>query len=91
MKKLYVGCRVRVVGPAYSEVLGQEARIIGVNVPGNEYGRAFFGFWLDLPGESDGDDGRWVFEAHELEPIQDPGHQVIEWSECLWQPEGITA
>jgi len=27
----------------------------------------------------------------QLEPLQNDGRKVVEWSECLWQPEGMTA
>lgn len=27
----------------------------------------------------------------QIEPIQYDGMQPVEWSECLWQPEGISA
>lgn len=29
--------------------------------------------------------------GRQLEPIVDDGRKVVEWSDCLWQPEGIAA
>lgn len=29
--------------------------------------------------------------AELFEPLTDPGRELVAWSECLWQPEGISA
>lgn len=93
MKRLFVGCRVRIVCPR-SPRHGWEARIIGCDVPGIEFGRRYVGFWVDLPGKTTAADGRWIFEADELERIIGPDlNQVIEWSDMadLWTPSGVEA
>lgn len=85
MKRLYVGCRVRITGcdagSLAKNFIGMEARI--VKKTQNLMG------W-DMWGVDIGDGG-WCFLDHELEPIQDPGHQVGTWEGCVWQPEWFKA
>lgn len=87
MKRLYVGCRVRVVAlftKNTAATVGLEGRVNELDCK-NRLGRPGF------VGVTIGSDDSWCFHPDKLEPIQDPGHQVVEWSECLWQPEGIAA
>lgn len=91
MKKLYVGCRVRVGwvrNPSYAHEVGKEGVIVE-----SRSNSLFTIYGLDTsPIESAG--LSWVgFTADQLERIQDPGHRVISWEEMadLWTPEKVGA
>lgn len=98
MKRLYVGCRVRVVRLNESAsvfdygAIGLEGIIneIGCSNDLGEHG--LFGVTLPIPAENRRNED-WCFYADELEPIQDPGRQVISWEEMagLWTPEKVGA
>lgn len=77
-----IGTRVRVVKSAFPSHVGKEGRIVGVDP--DDPRRAVY--LLDIIG-CDGERGWWC--RHEsVEPITKyDGNQVVEWSECLWQPE----
>lgn len=88
MKRLYVGCRVRVVNDPEGdqEMKGREGVVIAIEVATYDWDKTpVRGVKVDL-GDIICRAPYWA-----VRPIQDPGHQVVEWSECLWQPEGITA
>lgn len=86
----YVGQMVRVNMPA-STVHGRETVILDLFVGVGRY----VGHRVDLLVEVGYGAGemRCVFEPHELEPILDPGREVISWSamEGLWVPGGVVA
>lgn len=89
MKRLFVGCRVRVVGPWLGfgpSPRGHEGRITA----SGEFVGGFSGEVCEWEIEVPGWDAL-VAKSEDLEPIQDPGHQIVSWSECLWQPEGMPA
>lgn len=97
MKRLYVGCRVRVNCPV-SVSHGVETRITSELQRFDDAVASFFGHEVDIPLEprdTPGSDA-WIglcaaFEPHELEPIIPEGHQIVSWEACLWTPEGIPA
>jgi hypothetical protein len=86
MKRLYDGCRVRVVYcNAVPGLAGTETRIIG------ESERCFGLFgdeWIGYPVDL----GLAGFRptADQLEPIQDPGRELVSWESMrdLWTPAG---
>lgn len=105
MKRLYVGCRVRILwSRKFPELAGQEGRIVpvptGINpFNGHTYTNLSGRPWAVAPdcwGHPSPPSGEsyWFSPFPEqLEPIQDPGHQVISWAdmEGLWQPKGVEA
>ena len=34
---------------------------------------------------------RCYTNKYKLVPLTDPGRELVAWSECLWQPEGVSA
>lgn len=100
MAAFYVGQRVRVVRgyprpskgtyPKHSACfLGGEATVRGTMSQPNA------GFWTadgcDISIQPDGFPRCGMVFSSMLEPIQPEGHKTVEWSKCLWQPEGIAA
>jgi hypothetical protein len=87
MSKFYVGQRVRIVGcdPGSSakKLIGSQCRI-------TRPGRNCLGWDM---WSVDADGGGFCFLESELEPILDPGREVISWSamEGLWVPGGVVA
>lgn len=93
MKRLYVGCRVRVVD--YANMREFCRKFIGMQgvISGRcDCGLASCNYWevSDMRNEHNILIG-WHPDA--LEPIQDPGHQVISWADMadLWTPSGVEA
>ncbi len=90
MKRLYVGCRVRIVRADFRpNMLNATARIVRHTKFGS-------GDWdLDVDGFAPPPIyGYWVVDSDQLEPIQDPDlNQVITWAdmEGLWTPSGVEA
>lgn len=81
MATFYVGQRVRIVRTTHSInnfLIGRETVVSGFNGRGDVL--------TPLNGEALYGSG---FNPSHLEPIQYDGNKVIEWSECLWQPEHI--
>lgn len=112
MKRLYVGCRVRILwSNSWPELTGKEGRVVEAPVgQPNCMGRPCAKGRADsIPVAPDcwgtpvapypglpinGRRYSWFGPtAEQLEPIQDPGHEVISWEEMrgLWQPEGEVA
>lgn len=92
MKRLYVGCRVRIVAAAnFPEMIGTETRIVGQGDGWSHVHRRLFAGWLLDCRNPDG--LRSCATSEQLEPIQDPGHQVISWADMadLWTPSGVEA
>lgn len=89
--KFYVGQRVRVVNAGRSvHLIGQEARIVRWRDRAycGKRGVYYTGWQTTLTNVM----GRpFVAEVGWLEPILDPGREVIGWEECLWQPEWYKA
>lgn len=93
MKRLYVGCRVRITGCQFPQksahLVGRAGRVIGSRDSTSGFA------WevaIDGLGEIRPYDGRrYAFLPEHLEPVADPGHQIVSWSECLWLPEGMPA
>lgn len=92
MKRLYVGCRVRVLDDPMGnpKVAGREGVIVEMDIRTFERDRKTrtVGAKVDMGGMLFCRAPYWV-----LSPIQDPGHQVISWAdmEGLWQPKGVEA
>lgn len=92
MKRLYVGCRVRILRASgfdlYPHLTGKEGVISGrcdcdvTDCPCWEL-HGFYGHTGRLIG----------FHPDHLEPIQDPGRQSIDWADMadLWTPSGVEA
>ena len=96
MARFYVGQRVRVLwkrtGPSPPGVEGRVVEIgywpagtLAKNGAAYQYGGQCF---VDIGTENLG-----LFLFDQLEPIQDPGRQVISWEEMadLWTPEKVGA
>ena len=91
MKRLYVGCRVRVVGAdAYSRQQGVQVGDTGTVAVLHHVGQIHR---VKIDGRPGVVGDTYALADDELEPIQDPGHQVISWAdmEGLWQPQGVEA
>lgn len=105
MATFYVGQRVRIKWCRHwPELAGSEGTVIGTH-DGSEsdgveahpdglglyYDVAPDGFRTNRLPKADFPTGYALFSpsAEQLEPIQYDGNKVIEWSECLWQPEHI--
>jgi hypothetical protein len=105
MATFYVGQRVRIKYSVWwPELAGSEGTVIGTHDgsarvgvkahpggPGLYYEVAPDGFRTNRLPKVDSPTGYALFSpsAEQLEPIQYDGNKVIEWSECLWQPEHI--
>lgn len=85
MARFYVGQRVRVVCPGVS-TNGRETTIRELNVMARHYGATYCGHLVDIPHPTF---GYCAYEPHELEPIQDPGRQVVSWEGGVWMPEHL--
>lgn len=91
MATFYVGQRVRIVGAGASLFLiGTEARIVRWSDRAfcRQREEVYSGWILDVQAV---DGAPFCARPEWIEPIVDDGRKVIEWSECLWQPEGIAA
>lgn len=101
MKKLYVGCRVRILfSNGWPELAGQEGRIVGKTAE-----RAASGGFCEwdvapdswgtplAPKRSRSGGNFFSPGSDQIEPITPEGHQVISWEEMaeLWTPERIEA
>lgn len=88
MSKFYVGQRVRVIRcdlrPAF---VGAETVITGRAEFVDQSWRGGDSWWGYPVALADG----FLPPADYLEPILYDGNQTVEWSECLWQPEGVAA
>lgn len=97
MKRLYVGCRVRLKffwdGRPVSS--GFTGRIIsfGFWPKGHQPDGGFLGFDADCRVRWDDGNRREFTNADRLEPIVDDLNQVITWAdmEGLWTPSGVEA
>lgn len=89
MSRFYVGQRVRIVHSFDGRYVGSETTITALNVVAyTPSGTADVGHEIDIRSW---DGQRYVARPGWLAPIVDPGRQVVSWSECLWQPEGVAA
>lgn len=103
MKRLYVGCRVRILySNGWPELAGREGRIVSdlrAITLGPNAGKAGLSVAPDCWGSHvapvESINGGWEFTPmpEQLEPIQDPGREVISWDQMkdLWQPQGEVA
>ena len=90
MTTFFVGQKVRIIrAHHHPEWIGQEARITRVNCTGQDVDGSFYlGDGIDRINKF----GIPVIAPKgSLEPIVPEGMQPVEWSECLWQPEGLHA
>ena len=86
MAKFFVGQRVRIINSLFfPEYIGKETVI-------TEPLQVRSGFFVPSPWLGYGVQIDPFFNppAEFLEPLQYDGMQPVEWSECLWQPEGVT-
>ncbi|MGN6094236.1 MAG: hypothetical protein ACTHOL_17945 [Luteibacter jiangsuensis] len=91
MAKFYVGQRVRIIGATLSKFLiGTEATITALNVPANGTYGVYYGHATDAINAYG---VAFVGKPHELEPITDPGREVLSWADerCVWRPSGVEA
>lgn len=76
MKRLYVGCRVRIVGVVnFKSYLGKETRIVGWFTGAWDGREQYDGWELECATPSG---YAYVAKPDHLEPIQDPGHQACD-------------
>jgi hypothetical protein len=90
MSAFYVGQRVRVVAnfdPDWDAApIGLTGHVVApLNWHSLELGGEIFSY------EIDSGDGPWLCRPGEIEPICDPGREVVSWASCLWRPEGLAA
>jgi hypothetical protein len=95
MSAFKIGQRVRLARPLKPEFLGQEGVITDFDsapkgtMPGT--GRRLT-IDCNCGVAWDKNDGAVSWQhTDQLEPILYDGNQLVEWSECLWQPEGQAA
>ena len=100
MKRLFVGCRVRILWSlGWPELAGQEGRITAPAWDGGVTGRSQ---WIVAPdcwgspiAPPTGNNGGNCFapNSNSLEPIIPEGHQLVSWEAMkgLWTPEGVVA
>jgi hypothetical protein len=90
MSAFYVGQRVRIVGAGRSKhLIGTEARVVRWRDDAYAGGGVVYSGWeLDVFNRYG---VPFVAYPHQIEPIVDDGRKVVEWSDCLWQPEGVAA
>lgn len=98
MSRFFVGQRVRILwSRGWPELAGQLGAIVARSptkgVEGISEWRVAPDVWGSHEAPRRGDNGASLFapNSNQLEPIQDPGREVVSWSECLWKPEGVTA
>jgi len=99
MATFYVGQRVRYVraiGPSISG-LRRDPVIVPIGEQGTvryvgEIRAGDFGLYIEFDNyRSTHYTGYFTVLTSMVEPLQPEGWQVTDWSECLWQPEGIAA
>jgi hypothetical protein len=85
MSRFYVGQRVRVVRAITPEgqcCIGRETSI-------GFFIRSDLVYLKDgLPPPPNGDDS-WHCYTWQLEPLTDPGREVVSWEACEWNPEHL--
>jgi len=89
MSRFFVGQRVRVVRADYPENEGIEVVITGINQVGMSAidGQTFVGYGVNITNRFG---NSAIAREDQLEPITDRNTKV-EWSECAWQPNGVSA
>lgn len=99
MKKLYVGCRVRIVSARPNTInidyVGHECRIISPAKIKCHYVKdnkvcvhpgTIDGWLVDITVIWRGIENGLCYTSDELEPIIDDSNKVVSWDECDWQP-----
>ena len=84
MARFYVGQRVRIVFARYAHgrcCVGLETVVDGFL----DDGRAKLTKGLPNPSPAK----FWNAFTDQLEPLTDPGREVVSWSECVWKPEHL--
>lgn len=101
MATFFVGQRVRVVRlpdksyrqrrgvEAMGGKIGDEGIVVGTMSRPNAGFHAFG--QMDLSVKMDRFSAAGMCPSYCLEPIIPEGMQPVSWSECLWQPEGVSA
>jgi hypothetical protein len=103
MTTFHVGQRVRIRWCEVPELIGGEAIIEAIEAwaafdPPVLEGRVRVGeaayvlrpdLWRSSTSPISGH--RFALRAQHIEPILYDGNKVVEWSECLWRPEGVSA
>lgn len=89
MSRFYVGQRVRIVGAGESKFLiGKEAIIRAIDVMA--YSRAKGGWYVGHETDAINHAGvTFVGYPYQLEPITDPGRELVSWESCAWKPEHL--
>lgn len=97
-RKFEVGDRVRVsrsvFNPLKHYAIGVETTVLSVMqpIPGGKWPMTELAYEVDIPSRLH-DVQTWPrlwFEASELVPLYD-GNELAAWSDCIWQPNKITA
>lgn len=85
MARFYVGQRVRVVhclDRELMQVIGKEGVVNEINCV-NEHGKK------GLIGITIEEEHDWCFFPYQLEPLTNPGREVVSWDACAWKPEHL--
>ena len=85
MSKFYVGQRVRVVAvqqDIFSHLIGKQGAVNELDCTSSLGHRGLVGVTIDS-------DSNWCFFSHQLEPLTDPGREVVSWETCEWKPEHL--
>lgn len=87
MSKFYVGQRVRIVGCSPNNAarigrfIGTEGRIIAAAIPPCS--------WFVDSAQKFPEGLLIAWQEKHLEPLTDPGREVVSWDECVWKPEHL--
>jgi len=93
MSRFYVGQRVRYISAASTSGLpyvGSEALIvagkqeIGISPYNGRFNLCATDFMIKFANES-----VRLADAWQLEPLTDPGREVVSWADCVWKPHHL--
>jgi len=86
MSKFYVGQRVRIVNAANRDLEGVECFVLAIGDTGidSETGAHFIGYRISALHPLNNQ--HCCAYEWQLEPLTDPGREVVSWEKCEWKP-----